>query len=89
MMSASRIAAEIQALIAQHADHAAIRRKLVGYRDAGLSQAETLTVLESLRAAATDEATDDRILEVMDLVEGFCSPETTVWEDRSSTPDAI
>lgn len=89
MMNVSRIAAEIQALIATHADFASIRDKLVGYRDAGLSQAETLTALESLRVAATDEATEDRILEVMDLVEGFCSPETTVWEDRGGTPDAI
>jgi hypothetical protein len=54
---------------------------LRGFRDAGVSRDEVSQPLESLRARTTDEATEDRILEVMDLVSGFCRADPTVWDD--------
>jgi hypothetical protein len=47
----------------------------------GVSREEVSTFLESLRSAAADEATDDRILEVSDFVGGFCSPHMKVWDE--------
>ena len=50
-------------------------------RDAGVSRHEAREALETLRARALDEATEDRILEVMDIVSGFCNSEISVWRD--------
>jgi anthranilate phosphoribosyltransferase len=51
------------------------------YRYQGVTREEVQSVLEGLRERAQDEATEDRILEVMDIVSGFCPRETTVWDD--------
>jgi hypothetical protein len=48
------------------------------YRDKGLSAQAALEVLQSLRARA-DESTEDRVLEIMDIVAGFCAPHVRVW----------
>ncbi len=48
------------------------------FRDKGMNAASALAVLGSLRAGA-DEPTEDLILEVMDIVSGFCSPHLRVW----------
>ena len=49
------------------------------WRAKGLTAETALLALESLRAGA-DEATDDRILELMDIVAGFCAPHRRIWE---------
>jgi hypothetical protein len=51
------------------------------YRRSGVTRQEVQLALEALRDQARDEATEDRILEVMDIVSGFCTRENTVWED--------
>jgi hypothetical protein len=51
------------------------------YRHQGVTRQEVQSALESLRGRARDEATEDRILEIMDIVSGFCPRETTVWDD--------
>jgi hypothetical protein len=51
------------------------------YRRAGITRDEVRFALESLRGRVRDEATEDRILEVMDIVTGFCPQEITVWDD--------
>jgi hypothetical protein len=48
-------------------------------RAEGLTQAEAMRILESLRVESPDEAVEDWILEVMDVVVGFCSPRLRVW----------
>ena len=54
---------------------------LRGYRSRGVSRDDVYAHLESLRETATDEATEDRILEVADFVAGFCSPHMAVWDN--------
>jgi hypothetical protein len=54
---------------------------LRGYKARGVTRDEVYSFLEALHSTATDEATDDRILEVADFVAGFCSPHTRVWEE--------
>jgi hypothetical protein len=51
------------------------------YKAQGVTRDEVYAFLDSLRATAPDEATDDRILAVTDFVAGFCSPHMKVWDD--------
>lgn len=53
---------------------------LLEFRRRGLSRADALDVLEALRTDA-DDAVEDRILEVMDIVFGNCAPHNRVWRD--------
>lgn len=48
------------------------------WRERGLTAEEASRALELLRENA-DEQLEDRILEVMDVVSGFCRPELRVW----------
>ncbi len=41
--------------------------------DGGVAQPEAARVLDALRAKASTEAEEDRILELMDFVHGFCA----------------
>ncbi|WP_165069390.1 hypothetical protein [Paludisphaera rhizosphaerae] len=50
------------------------------YQRRGVTRQEIQLALEALRDQARDEAMEDRILEVMDIVSGFCSQENTVWD---------
>lgn len=50
-------------------------------RDAGISAHEVSTMLEELRLRYRDSPIEDRILEVLDIVTGFCSGEP-IWPKR-------
>lgn len=80
-MTTERISGELEAAIA--AGHS-LRQIIAGLRDlqgAGVSRQEVQHALEALRDRVGDEDIEDRILEVMDIVSGFCRREDTVWED--------
>lgn len=49
----------------------------------GVSQREVYARLETWRTTELDDATDDRILEVADIVAGFCAPHLKVWGDEA------
>ena len=53
---------------------------LRGYRDRGVTQGEVIEALSSLRAHASSEAEEDRILEVLDFAYGFCAPHMVIWD---------
>lgn len=53
---------------------------LRGYVKRGLSRKHATKVLEELRREV-DEDTEDRILEILDLVSGYCSAGLRIWED--------
>jgi hypothetical protein len=50
-----------------------------GYKSRGGSQEQAQEALQAARQGA-DEVTDDRILEVLDFVVGFCSPHRRIWD---------
>jgi hypothetical protein len=50
------------------------------YKQQGVTQGEVYSFLKTLRRAAPDEATDDRVLEVADFVAGFCAEHMKVWD---------
>ena len=54
---------------------------LRAYRQLGVTRPEVQATLEALRDRTRDEAVEDRILEVMDVVSGFCSRDQSVWDD--------
>lgn len=56
-----------------------VSRLLIGIRDSGISQTEVRTYLNDLRLENQDDVTDDRILEILDIVEGFCNKRLQVW----------
>ena len=72
---------ELEVSFATGAPLEQIWEKLRHFKAQGIGKQEVLKVLEDLREHATDEAVEDRILEVMDFVYGFCSPAMTIWPE--------
>ena len=56
------------------------------YKDQGITQAETYSILERMHHAAADEAIDDRVLEIADFVAGFCALHMKIWEGEKAVP---
>ncbi|MFJ8459101.1 hypothetical protein ACIQ57_08220 [Lysinibacillus xylanilyticus] len=52
------------------------------YKDAGGKQNDAYAVLESLREAIKDDSYEDRILELLDVVVGFCSLHVRIWDNN-------
>ena len=59
-------------------DIASMRPILLKYKDKGFGSESVYKLLGAMRSCA-DEDVEDRILELMDIVSGFCSPEMRVW----------
>jgi hypothetical protein len=47
----------------------------------GATSEEVYAFLETLRQQLSDEATEDRLLEVADFVAGFCAPHMKIWDN--------
>ncbi|MDX9669425.1 MULTISPECIES: hypothetical protein [unclassified Pseudomonas] len=69
---------ELSGALKRGGDLLSIREVLLKYRDKGFSAASVNELLGSMRGDA-DEELEDRILEVMDIVSGFCTPALEVW----------
>jgi hypothetical protein len=80
-MTSEHLLEELGGVISAQVPLRQIVSTLREYRHQGVTRQEVRSALESLRDRARDEATEDRILEVMDIVSGFCPRENTVWED--------
>jgi hypothetical protein len=80
-MTAIDVQRELEVSFAAGAPLEQIWEKLRHFKAQGIGKQEVLKVLEDLRQEATDEAAEDRILEVMDYVYGFCSPAMTIWPE--------
>jgi hypothetical protein len=50
------------------------------HKDAGLQQADAYKLLDELRADRPEDE-DDLILELLDVVVGFCSPHMRLWPE--------
>jgi hypothetical protein len=50
-------------------------------KEPGVPRREVQAALESMRKGIEDEAVEDRIPEVLDVVTGFCAIEQTIWND--------
>ena len=57
----------------------AIKVIVICMRDQGYSQNDVYACLDGLRKFVSSEAQEDVLLEVMDLVVGFCRPEQAIF----------
>jgi len=80
-MTNDRSFLELEEAISARAPLHQIISTLHEYRRLGVTREEVKHALERFRNQTKDEATEDRILEVMDIVSGFCARDKTVWED--------
>jgi hypothetical protein len=80
-MAGRHLLVALQGAIRARIPLAQIAVTLREYRQQGVTRQQVQSALEALRNSAPDEETEDRILEVMDIVSGFCSPQLTVWPD--------
>ena len=53
---------------------------LYRYKQIGGSQKEAYTILEKIRDNDIEESAEDRVLELMDFVSGFCSQDKRIWD---------
>ena len=49
------------------------------FKEAGGCEDDAGQVLKELRTELSDERSEDRILEILDFVAGFCLPEKRIW----------
>jgi hypothetical protein len=80
-MTSEALSRELGGLITSGLTLRQIVSTLREYQRQGITRHEVQHALEALRDRTPDEAVEDRILEIMDVVSGFCSRENTVWED--------
>jgi hypothetical protein len=59
-----------------------VAQELRAMKAQGVQQSEVKHALESLRATGERESEEDRILEILDLVSGFCAPRLRIWESN-------
>lgn len=56
-------------------------REIVGqYKQNGGTQPAAYAILEKIRHEQTEESEEDRILELMDFVAGFCAHNQRIWD---------
>lgn len=71
---------EIEALVNGPSSLAEVVEGLRQLKASGVERAEALQALQRLREHTVNESAEDRVLEVMDFVAGFCSPHMTIWD---------
>ena len=53
---------------------------LFRFKQFGGSQKEAYKILEKIRDGDIDESVEDKVLEIMDFVSGYCSQDNRIWE---------
>lgn len=69
---------ELRDALERNCDVNLLRAILVKYREKNFSSESVYRLLDALRIGATEDI-EDRVLELMDIVSGFCSPDMRVW----------
>ena len=59
-----------------------IKKYLINLQNENVSQDELYSFLEELRSDAKTEIEEDRILEIMDLVCGWCSLDVQIYPQK-------
>ncbi len=80
-MTNERLLGELEEVVSAGRSLREIVSTLRVIRSRGITRHEVQLALEALRDQVSDETVEDRILEIMDVVGGFCSRENTVWEE--------
>ncbi|MGA3674595.1 hypothetical protein [Lysinibacillus agricola] len=77
-----KLKTEIHNGLLNHCEFFDLLKILKEYKDAGGKQNDAYAVLESLREAIKDDSYEDRILELLDVVVGFCSLHVRIWDNN-------
>lgn len=77
-MTLSGLRSEIDSAISRDESLESISTILKSYKEEGADQSAVKDLLESMRIDA-DEEYEDRLLEILDIVTGFCDSRYTVW----------
>ena len=70
---------ELQLALMQSLPLHEIVTKLQDFKAEGGAQAEALQLLEEIRKTALKDGQEDKLLEAMDYVVGFCSSDKAIW----------
>ncbi len=85
-MNESHFRRELQTALTRNASGSELADILRCHRDAGLTQQRAYDDLRIVRQLVSDDPQlEDRVLELMDLVTGFCSPHARLWSERLET----
>lgn len=57
-----------------------LRAILLRYRASGVTAAQVAALLQDLRPATQDGPLEDVILDALDMVTGWCTPQLRVWD---------
>lgn len=69
---------ELRNALERNYDVNLLREILVKYREENFSSGSVYSLLDAIRIGATEDI-EDRVLELMDIVSGFCYPYMRVW----------
>jgi hypothetical protein len=61
-----------------------LRAILLRYHASGVTAAQVAGLLQELRPATQEGPLDDVILDALDMVTGWCTPQLRVWDDHAS-----
>lgn len=60
-----------------------LRAEIVNFKNGGGSQQEARRILSELRSEFRSKADkEDRVLELLDLVSGWCNPSLLIWDEE-------
>jgi len=76
----AKLKADIRNGLLNHFGFFDLHKILMEYKDAGGKQNDTYAVVESLREYFNDDSSEDILLELLDVVIGFCSPHIRIWD---------
>ncbi|MBR7635247.1 hypothetical protein [Janthinobacterium lividum] len=57
-----------------------LRAILLRYKASGVTAAQVAALLQELRSATQDGPLEDVILDALDMVTGWCTPQLRVWD---------
>ena len=79
-MTPAELKMQIEGALTQGTSLLEIREYLVQYSKDGGTRDLAREILNGLREGATSDELDDRILEVLDFVEGFAHSSLRIWD---------
>lgn len=76
----AKLKTDIHKGLLNHFEFFDLHKILKEYKDASGKQNDAYAVLESLREDLKEDSSEDILLELLDVVIGFCSPHIRIWD---------
>ena len=75
------LACEIKEALQENVSAPILIDLLYRYKQSGGTQKRAYAILERIRDDELEDSDEDRILELMDFVSGFCSQDKRIWDE--------